>query len=662
MNTGVIERAAVRAVEEYLDKCSKLELHVDRNDKTSIWDGDVYIYKNKEHKPENFFARVPLQVKGTTIADDNTFRISREYLDGFKAERGTVLFMVQVDEKNSKIFFALLSSKDIEILLQQTSPTIRIDLKEVPEIPLKFEQRMLDFAIKGNSEKVENTSPKEIWELVKEFEEIRQYLDEIENKEARFELEGLLDIIKNIKENDTKKDDTIGWRDKFYYYSRKAIDLAINNIRDFDFADLQFKLGKYLYDQKQYHLVEDYYLKALKEYRKRADANPIPWFKSNVAVALNNLAVLHKYLTRFDEAEKEYEEALEIRRELAKTNRDAYIGNVATTLNNLGSLHDDLNRKDEAEKEYEEALEIRRELAETNRDAYIGDVALTLNNLAVLHYNLTCYDEAEKEFNEALEIRRELAKTNRDAYIGDVALTLNNLAVLHKNLTRYDEAEKEYKEALQIDRELSKINRDAHIADVATDLNNLAVLHDELNRKDEAEKEYKEALEIRRELAETNRDAYIGDVALTLNNLGCLHDDLTRYDEAEQEYKEALKIRRELAETNRDAYIEDVAMTLNNLAILHDNLSRYSEAEKEYQEALKIRRELAETNRDAYIGDVAKTLKNIAILQKNLTRYEEAKKSAEEALGIYKELADKYPQIWTKYVDDTKRLLDDLSN
>ena len=103
-------------------------------------------------------------------------------------------------------------------------------------------------------------------------------------------------------------------------------------------------------------------------------------------------------------------------------------------------------------------------------------------------------------------------------------------------------------------------------------------------------------------------------------------------------------------------------MTLNNLAILHDNLSRYSEAEKEYQEALKIRRELAETNRDAYIGDVAKTLKNIAILHKNLTRYEEAKKSAEEALGIYKELADKYPQIWTKYVDDTKRLLDDLSN
>ena len=451
MNTGEIGRAAVRAVEGYLDKCSKLEVHIDRNDKTSIWDGDVYIYKNKEHKPENFFARIPLVVKGTSDAEDSFYRISREYLEGFKAERGTVFFMVQVNDNNTMIFYALLSSKDIEILLQQTTSTIRIDLNEVPAIPLKFEQRILDFAVKRNREEVGNTSPKEIQELVKGFEEIRQYLDKIENKEARFELEALFEIIKNIKENET-----LGWRDKFYYFSRKAIDLAINNIKDFDFADLQFKLAYYLVEQKQYHLAEDFYLKVLKEYRKRAEANPYPWRKSNVAAALNNLAILHDDLNRKDEAEKEYNEALEIRRELAETNRDAYIGDVALTLNNLGSLHDDLNRKDEAEKEYNEALEIRRELAKTNRDAYIGKVAQTLNNLGLLHKNLSRYSEAEKEYKEALEIRRELAKTNRDAYNGDVASTLENIARLHKDLTRYDEARESAKEALGIYKELAK--------------------------------------------------------------------------------------------------------------------------------------------------------------------------------------------------------------
>ena len=610
-NTSIIERAAVRAVKGYLDQCPKLEVIIDRNDKTPIWDGDVYIYKNKEHKNENFFARVPLMVKGTINGEDSSYRIRREYLEGFKAERGTALFAVQIDDNNSKIFYALLSSKNIEILLQQTTKTIRIDLNEVPAIPLKFEQRILDFATKRNREEVENTSPKEIQELVKGFDEIRHYLDEIENTEARFELEVLLDTIKNIKENDT-----LGWRDKFYYFSRKAIDLAINNIQEFDFAELQFNLGKYLQDQKQYHLAEDYYLNSLKILRNRAEADPYPWRKNDVASTLNNLANLHSDLTRYAEAEKEYKEALKIRRELARTNRDAYIGDVATTLDNLAILHDDLKRYDEAEKEFQEALEIRRELAKNNRDAYIADVATTLNNLAVLHDDLKRYDEAENEYKEALEIRRELAKNNRDAYIFEVSRTLNNLANLHKDLTRYDEAENEYKEAL----------------------------------------------EIRRELAKNNRDAYIEYVARTLNNLAVLHDNLNCKDKAEEEYKEALEIRRELAKNNRDAYIADVAMTLNNLAILHKNLSRYSEAEKEHMEALNIDQRLAESNRDAHIANVATDLYNLAILYITLTRFDEAKKSAEEALNIYNELAEKYPQIWTKDVDDTKQLLKDLSN
>ena len=103
-------------------------------------------------------------------------------------------------------------------------------------------------------------------------------------------------------------------------------------------------------------------------------------------------------------------------------------------------------------------------------------------------------------------------------------------------------------------------------------------------------------------------------------------------------------------------------MTLNNLAILHKNLSRYSEAEKEHMEALNIDQRLAESNRDAHIANVATDLYNLAILYITLTRFDEAKKSAEEALNIYNELAEKYPQIWTKDVDDTKQLLKDLSN
>ena len=43
-------------------------------------------------------------------------------------------------------------------------------------------------------------------------------------------------------------------------------------------------------------------------------------------------------------------------------------------------------------------------------------------------------------------------------------------------------------------------------------------------------------------------------------------------------------------------------------------------------------------------------------------QYKKEKKYAEEALNIYNELAEKYHQIWTKDVDDTKQLIKDLSN
>jgi tetratricopeptide (TPR) repeat protein len=54
---------------------------------------------------------------------------------------------------------------------------------------------------------------------------------------------------------------------------------------------------------------------------------------------------------------------------------------VATTLNNLGILHLDQNRMEEARKAYDEALTIRRQLAKQNPEAYLPDLAGTLNNL-----------------------------------------------------------------------------------------------------------------------------------------------------------------------------------------------------------------------------------------------------------------------------------------
>ena len=406
-----IESTAVRSVEEYIDRFSKMKSYIFANDKTPIWDGEIYVHNNniKEKRTnENFFARIPLQVKGTTNTKDNFYWIGREHLIGYKKERGTLFFLVQEEDnlKPIKILYNMLSLDVLDTMLKKDTQSIKIDLYDIPEDSNDFEKEIFEFARKRNGEVLENPSTKEIESLVLGFEKIEKDVEKIKNSRKRNELKFLLAEIKKLKNGNT-----VGWRDKFIYYSQNALDIAIDNIKDYDFTNLQFELGAYLHNQKQYHLVEDYYARALETYRERAKDFPFCFFKGNVATTLNNFGLLHSDLNRSAEAEKEYIEALKIRRGLAKDNPASYIGDVAQTLNNLAALHAKLNRPKESEKEYKEALKIRRELAKNNPASYMVKVAQTLNNLALLHENLNRHEEAEEEYKEALEIRRDLPRT-----------------------------------------------------------------------------------------------------------------------------------------------------------------------------------------------------------------------------------------------------------
>ena len=81
--------------------------------------------------------------------------------------------------------------------------------------------------------------------------------------------------------------------------------------------------------------------------------------------------------------------------------------------------------------EYQEALQIRRELAVENPRSFLPDVAVTLNNLANLHKNKNERLIAEQEYQEALQIRRELAVENPRSFLPDVAMTLINLSIFY---------------------------------------------------------------------------------------------------------------------------------------------------------------------------------------------------------------------------------------
>ncbi len=274
---------------------------------------------------------------------------------------------------------------------------------------------------------------------------------------------------------------------------------------------------------------------------------------------------------------------------------------LARTLDFLVEYADFLgvnNQFSDAEKLYQEALSISRELAKANPAVYLPDVAGTLNNLGILvEADSGRRDEAEKLYQEALTIRRELAKANPLVYQPEVAKTLYNLGLLiAQDSHRRDEAEKLYREALTIFRELANANVAEYPFDVAKTLYNLGnLIAQDSHRRNEAEKLCQEALTIFRELTQANSAVYQPYLAMTLFNLGNLvTKDNHRRDEAEKLYQEALKTYQELAQANPAVYEPDVAKTLGSMGYAYISWQQPKEAIAYLTEAEKIFTRLVE--------------------------------------------------------------------
>jgi tetratricopeptide (TPR) repeat protein len=290
----------------------------------------------------------------------------------------------------------------------------------------------------------------------------------------------------------------------------------------------------------------------------------------------------------FDRAKPLYQEVLQIFQDLAKENPGIFLPNVAMTLNNLAILQADQNDFSGAEQNYQEALQIYRDLAKENPRTFLPDVATTLNNLANLQADQNDFSGAEQNYQEALQIYRDLAKENPRTFLPAVATTLNNLANLQADQNDFSGAEQNYQEALQIRRDLAKENPRTFLPDVAMTLNNLAILQKAQNDFSGAEQNYQEALQIRRDLAKENPRTFLPAVATTLNNLANLQADQNDFSGAEQNYQEALQIYRDLAKENPRTFLPNVAATLLNLSIF------YLQAHPDRERSLSLATEVLE--------------------------------------------------------------------
>ena len=301
----------------------------------------------------------------------------------------------------------------------------------------------------------------------------------------------------------------------------------------------------------------------------------------HVAVAsdLQEMGDLMDDLGVYDEAMKNYVEALKIRRKLLGDHED-----VATTLYSLGYTLHNQGKPDSALPCFEESLRIRKaQLGESAKE--VGD---TLNMMGFLQAQRGELDSALTFLLEALRIRK---LDNSDVKISE---TLKNIGNVHREKLDHELAIECYEECLRIRRrELG----DDHgkVADTLIAIGNVC---SDMEHVDDAIRVYHEALQIRTLIYGMNDER----VAVLLQYMGALEFRCGDLERARSYMEEFVRIRKVNSAQNDSDYVNGMLMIGNIHMIQGDDLAAkecWSAAYKVFQ-ALDMARENPQFDRVIY--------------------------------------------------------------
>jgi len=131
-----IERLATSAVTASISETDYLSAFINSGDKEPSWDGQVYVYRNKNKNKDNLIARVPVQIKGKQCEcipkTKINYPINMSDLRGYYNDGGVIFFVVLVKNATAtKIFYIDLLPVKLKRLLSDKK-TQTIEFKEFP--------------------------------------------------------------------------------------------------------------------------------------------------------------------------------------------------------------------------------------------------------------------------------------------------------------------------------------------------------------------------------------------------------------------------------------------------------------------------------------------------------------------------------------------------
>lgn len=338
----------------------------------------------------------------------------------------------------------------------------------------------------------------------------------------------------------------------------------------------------------------------------------------DVAVSLNDLALVLRDQGKLPEAEALQREALALRRKL----HGAEHAEVAESLNNLALVLRSEGRLVEAEKLHREALAMDHKLFGHEHLA----VATALNNLALTLDAAGKPADAEPHLRESIAVQKELLGDDQPG----LAITMDNLAFVLREQGKLDEADNLARQSLTMQQQIFGPEHPS----VATAIHNLGLILAAQGKADEAAKLLREALAQRRKLLGKEHP----ELAASLHHLAVLLRDAKRLEEAERLEGEALAMRKNLLGEENPA----VAESLHNLALIRQNQNNLTEAEGLLLNAAAIQTKSWGNDHP----NLAATLEHLAIVQKDAQKLSESEASLRRALEIRRKyFGEKHPSV-----------------
>ena len=328
------------------------------------------------------------------------------------------------------------------------------------------------------------------------------------------------------------------------------------------------EVGIGYFDKRMYRMAEETIVATKASMEQKGLTNEITYLRT-----LSNLGLIYLTQGKAAEAGQLITRTLSVSDSLLGKKSAAYIAN----LNNQAKLKQSLGKYNDAEKEFDEALALNESVFGEGMQK-----AILLNNKAMLFQTIGRYEEAAVLMKKAITASEKAPKKgvhiSKKSYEKsyDSRKFRANLALIYQLSGKYAEAEAEFVAIKNVfdNRGATLIGR----AEYAGLLNQLGVLYIQMGKHDKVEQLLKDSKEVYKKNY-TDQNVYYAKVT---DDLGNFYRMKGRYEEAEKQLNKALSVRETLLGTAHPDYVR----SQENLAILYWKTNRYDQAYITYRDVM----------------------------------------------------------------------------